>query len=69
MPWKIRILEHEECFTKMSQLLYSVTSKEIRIRIKADVYAEIKKEIDKISTATTEKLEEASNNPKEIQIR
>ena len=69
MPWKIRILEHEECFTEMSQLLYSVTSKEIRIRIKADVYAEIKKEIDKISTATTEKLEEASNNPKEIQIR
>ena len=69
MPWKIRILEHEECFTEMSQLLYSVTSKEIRIRIKADVYAEIKKEIDKSSTATTEKLEEASNNPKEIQIR
>ena len=69
MPWKIRILELEERFIKMSQPLYSVTSKEIRIRIKADVYAEIKKEIDKISTATTEKLEEASNNPKEIQIR
>ena len=65
--WKI--LEFEESSIKTCQPIDSVTSKEIRIKIKADVYTEIEKEIDKISTATTEKLEEASNNPKEIEIR
>ena len=66
MPWKIEILDSEKCSVRTSQLVGSVTSKEIRIRIKGDVYTEIKKEI---STPTTEKLEEASDNPKEIEIR
>ena len=66
MPWKIEILDSEKCFIKTSQPVDSVTSKEIRIRIKGDVYAEIRKEI---STTTTGKLEEASKNPKEIEIR
>ena len=69
MPWKIKTLEFEECSVKVSQPVDSVSSKEIRIRIKADVYTEIKKEIDESSTTTTGKLEEASNNPKEIEIR
>ena len=71
MPWKIEMLESFllKRFTKTSQPVDSVTSNEIRIRIKADVYTEIKKEIDKIFTTTTEKHEEASNNPREIEIR
>ena len=69
MPWTFKILEFEKCSIKTFQPVDSITSKEIKIRIKADVYTEIKKEIDKISTATTERLEEASNNPKEIEIR
>ena len=69
MPWKVKILEFEEPSIKTCQPEDSLTSKEIRIKIKADVCTEIEKEIDKISTATTKKLEEASNNPKEIEIR
>ena len=69
MPWKVKILEFEEPSIKTCQPEDSLTSKEIRIKIKADVCTEIEKEIDKISTATTKKLEEASNNPKEIELR
>ena len=69
MPWKIEILKSKKCSTKTSQPVDPITSNKIRIRIKADVYTEIKKEIDKISTSTTEKLEEASNNPREIVTR
>ena len=69
MPWKIEILKFEKRFIKTLHPVDLVTSKEIRIRIKAEVYTEIKKEIDKSSAAATEKLEEASNIPKGIEIR
>ena len=69
MPWKIKILEFEDYSIKTLQPVDLVTSKQIRIRIKPDAYTEIEKEIDKISTATTEKLEKGSNNSKGIEIR
>ena len=69
MPWKIKIQELDENSIKQFQPVDSVTSKQIRIRIKADAYTEIKKEIGKISTATTEKHGKRLNNPKGIEIR
>ena len=69
MPWKIEILKFEKRVIKTLHPVDLVTSKEIRIRIKAEFYTEIKKEIDKNSAAATEKLEEASNIPKGIEIR
>ena len=69
MPWKIKILEFEDYSIKTLQPVDLVTSKQNRIRIKPDAYTKIEKEIDKISTATTEKLEKGSNNSKGIEIR
>ena len=69
MPWKTKILEFEESSIKTSQPVDAETSKDIKIRIKADVYAKIKKEIDKISFATADKLEDPSKKPKGIEIR
>ena len=68
-PWKIEILNFDKFSIKTFLPVDPVTSKEIRIRIKAGFYTEIKKEIDKHSTAETEKLKEASNEPKGIEIR
>ena len=67
--WEIATIHFEKDYTKTFQPAHSDTSKKIRISIKADIYAELKKRIDKVLANATKKLEEKSHNPREIGSR
>ena len=67
--WEITICYYEKESAKKFEPANSHTSKQIVISIKADICSELKKNIDKVWTNSTKKLEKKSDNLRETESR